>query len=430
MYENLGEAAPEQFVDQAINSLRYVCGEQALMQTTDNDPRIASFGMALGEKLLKSPNVYNAVGRMLAHRAEIDPEYAFNLLLRASHKQYLKHRIPLEPTTDPREWEKSFERFTDPEGEDYDDYMHDILEREIQSNIGQREVSTAFFRAAAVERIGEHPVRVDLACAQNIGNKIGTTGRLYRFKDVSVTPSELVLPKVAKQWPENAILSARVRWVVNKSKELLYGLGVDKWEVESAENRLWVDACSFYTSKLLNLGTGEVIESTRGTSYEEFEFTAHYGNLDFFQHKMLEQINDPKVGFYKADITTLDPEDIIKRLPEGMKPNLVTIYTVMNQLTPAQQQQAIKNALALVDPQGYILVKDFAVVDPNHNDRLVINHAGPRLTGEYRLFMIDPQNLEEGFVHLITYATGRCLQMQFQKPMGRFALAETLGLLR
>lgn len=430
MYEREVGIEAVESIASTMRGIQDVCVAQSIAPTNE-DPRIAAFSEAFGLSLQENPDVYNAAVAMVKAR-DINPEDAFNLWLRGIQYLLLMHRIPLEGFTDRRQWIDALAHAADPESKDHEYFMRIILEFNIRSTKLQRYISSALISELASERLGEDIVNVDGGSSEPIGIKKLTLGRIlpFSFKEVSVTNAGIELPKTAVDWPEDYVVSPRTNWVIQRSKPIKHGLGIDRAEVNTPEDRLYVAACSFYPSNLINLREPKTPAGTWDTPYEEEDLTAFHRNIEFMEHKMLEIIDAPNVDFYHADFTRINPEDIIQKLPEGKRPQLVTIYTVMNQLTPAEQQKVLKNALELVDPDGLILVKDFASVDPDHNDRLIINHAGPRMIGEYKLYMFDPGKPHEGYIHLITYATGRCLQMQFQPAITQFPKAVDLGLYR
>lgn len=400
----------------------------------NDDIRIRAFAIAAEQSLIQNPHFTNAVSEMIENRPGYETPYVFNLLLRAVQKQELKNRLELRYPNAydrPQRWVDAIARAVDPKTYDDSDFRYDILSRDIQTNKVQRYVSAVIFRALAADRIGEEPVVVDVGCSQNLGNKQQAFKDFLYFESLGVAPYGIQLPDT-REWPRNKVLSERTnRLVWNMKRHAIgYGLGIDPWDIEDEDNRLWVEACSFYPGEMVR-DEWPVSESRPDGLPDETgnELVDHYSGPRFFAHQVLQKMSIDNVGFYPVDFTKVDPREVLDELPDGKKPSLITMFTMLHQLkNDAARHKALRNALEIVDKDGYILVKDFADIDKNHKNRLVINPAGTRQVGKFKLYMVDPRNPTEEFIHLATYNNGRCVAVQFQPALGNLALAHEYGL--
>lgn len=401
---------------------------------TNGDVRIQAFAIAAEQSMLQNPNFSKAIEEVMESRPGYEAPYMFNLLLRAVQKQELKNRLALNyPNAydSPDRWYDAIARAVDSESYEDGDFRYDILNRDIQTNKIQRYISAVIFRAIAADRLSEAPVVVDVGCSQNLGNKQQALKDFVYFDDVSVAPYDIQLPEGSRNWPQDKELTNRTNKLVwdRKKFEIKYGLGIDPWDIENEDNRLWVEACSFYPGEMIREDR-HYSERKPGTPYlAGHQLVDFYSTQQFFTHQLLQGMTTENIGFLPVDFTKVDPHEVLDQLPGGQKPNLITIFTMLHQLkNDAERHKAMHNALKIVDEDGYILVKEFAEIDPSHKNRLIMNPVGPRQAGKFKLYMVDPRNPVEEYIHLATYDSGRCRGVQYQPAMGKLALSRQYGL--
>lgn len=372
-----------------------------------NDPVMLAFTSGLRDSLRENSTFRTMVEWAAAHRPYLEPDVLFNIIFRASQKQFINHVAKPESSrrflndypyrhTQPMPWKELFELVSEPSTAEHDDFYYDIFYRDLQSSKLQRAIGSVIVRQAAMDRLGEHPIVVEEGCGPNILLKQQAIDSHYRadLHYILVAPEDKKLPIKAAQWPVDLRLTRAVNKAVSTAPRIGRGIGVDIQHAGDTKNKEWARACAFYG--------GEYMDEDEVADYE-----------------MMEMQNPDNVDFYQADIANLDTEKMKKEL-SFEKVGLVTIPTVLNQLHPNDRKKAISSAIELLEPDGLIAVQDFVRIHPRRKSDFKVIPRGPRTTGAYRLFVIDPRDSGEEIHHIATFDNGRCNRVQFQPAIRRF----------
>ncbi len=387
------------------------------------DAVMSAFAEAFSSSLDANPRMQETMGSVLQQRPGLRVPIVFNLAFRCAQKQEMKqghkeftsrrylNNYPLGSYSTPEKWTEVLNRLLDPDSPDHMDFDYDIHNRNLQSTKPQRYIGAVLLRALAVDRIGSNPFVIDVGCSQNLGLKqqalVGELSEILFFDTVKVVPSGIDLGKDSSKWPEDERLSGLVNSLVQNSRPVIGGIGIDIEHMKDIGNQEFAKACSFYPSELIDPGELEAYE-------------------------LLETMPVPSVGFYHEDFPNMDVGKF-KDETQIENAGLVTIFTMMNQLNKTGRRKTMAKIeelarVGVVQDDGIVAIEEFAQVNPKSKDQLVINPKGPRKSGEYRLFVRDLSEESGELHHVATFDNGRCNRIQLQPAIGRFSLSHRFGL--
>lgn len=152
------------------------------------------------------------------------------------------------------------------------------------------------------------------------------------------------------------------------------GVSMDKDDPDIEETRLWRLACSFYPQELDQL-----------PNIEEFE-------------KRIK--GSQRVRFVEADLLRYD----------GLRPiysDVVILSTVLYQLHRAEQLKLLEQAKQFLNPNGILIVQDFAQKDPSHPTHLDFSESWFGREFTYRTFIASIQT-NWRFLEGLRWDSGRC----------------------
>ena len=159
------------------------------------------------------------------------------------------------------------------------------------------------------------------------------------------------------------------------------GLGVDREDSNTEENRAWRHACTFYPKELGSyqdlLAFEEAIKGSQHTK--------------FMQRDVLQLAQSPEVA-------ALQSADFI----------FCIINTFIYQLSVDEQRQVIDFARTLVGKKGLVFIQDFAEKNPSSPTGLhFVDNWGKQ--GAYRLFATG-EPTQGKILELIQWNSGRCTE--------------------
>jgi hypothetical protein len=176
-------------------------------------------------------------------------------------------------------------------------------------------------------------------------------------------------------------------------------MGVDMYY--PIESRSWARSCSHYPSELL--------DKDRVALYDT-----------------LIMQDQPNVLFYKADFTEFDHEAFARHeRAEGradQKYDIVNFSTVLYQSTPEEREKMLGHATRIA--QEFIVMQDFAAIDPNDPSKLIFRTNWQDDPFPYRTFVMDMREDPPIWHEIFRWRDGRCREM----VMGMGARALTHGL--
>lgn len=195
----------------------------------------------------------------------------------------------------------------------------------------------------------------DLGCGGNYG--LRGIELMQPFKDIrDLTPNKTLLKLLPKK--------------IN----LKSGIAIDKEDPDIKSSQLWRIACSFYPHELNEI-----------TSIQNFE----------------EKIrSSQKVRFIQNDLLKT------KSLPK-IRVDVVILSTILYQLTLQEQLVLLDKAKKLLNPEGIIIVQDFAIKNISHPNLLDFNDSWFGKTYSYRTFIIGKKTSWK-FWELFQWNNGRC----------------------
>jgi SAM-dependent methyltransferase len=164
-------------------------------------------------------------------------------------------------------------------------------------------------------------------------------------------------------------------------------LAVDRENPDNQDAKLWRRACSFYPQELMNDGMAKMLS---------------------FESK-LEGTN--KVRFLQGDLLDLDVNHRDGTLPAKTF-DAVILNTMLYQMTAEQQAKVLGSAIESLNPNGVIILQDFAVIDSQNSRKLNFDVEW----GEwmYRTYVISAETEWEP-KEVFHWKNGRCKELEAGK---------------
>lgn len=361
------------------------------------DKYIGAYAVAMAE-VVEEQREGDFLQTVFTHRPSLHGGYAANLLLRGAQKQKLDlqsefaERSYPEGYDAPGKWGGFLRRLIS-NANDYPDFSYDMQVRNIQSNISERYKGIKLAAHMYRRSLGENPTILDIGCSQNLGlKKIALVPR-FKFDKVKVRHhgrfgiSPILIDDVSR--------SLRANRLINSKLDIGPSVGVDLPfdERNERQERLWARACSFYPSELLN-------DNLR-RRYVNFQ------NAD----------TPDKVKIAYADARS--PTQLDSAVGVKQKFDLVSLSTILYQLSPSNRICLLENAMKKAKKDGLLVVQDFAKVVDDHDGNLEFIDDWTKQSYSYRTNIIDMKHEGAGFKEAFAWESPRCrggMQLNFGNP--------------
>lgn len=343
------------------------------------DERIAAFSAAMITEL-QDEETRDFIKDLFAHRKDIAPSYAANLLLRGFQKQLLRDadRFDYPTSFDKTEpWRAAIrEVLEDPVRSE--ELVLDMFIRDVQSNIAERYKSFKLIMQAMKSRIGERPKVMDIGCSQNQGLKKLALGRPFGEVEV-VNDGEgesIIDPNLTKK--VNAELAKPFR--------IGTGLGIDIMPMNDPRVREWAKSCSFYPSELLDQ---ELID--------EYDLINQHDRVD-------------NIGFDTYDFTS---EALYRLSHDQFRGNfdVITLSTVMYQMDEDERTRMADIVRRFLAPGGIVIYQDFGEVDKGDPTKLNYYKHWFLHKFSYTTAVLDTADPRDELQEIFRWENGRCQRM-------------------
>jgi SAM-dependent methyltransferase len=173
--------------------------------------------------------------------------------------------------------------------------------------------------------------------------------------------------------------------LVKPGLKLAECLAVDRENPDDKDAKLWRRACSFYPQELMNDGMSKML------SFES--------KLD----------SDGKVKFLQGDLLNLSVNHHDGTLPEHAF-DAVILNTMLYQMTEEEQAIVLESAKKSLNPNGIIIIQDFAVKDLNNPQRLNFDVNWFGREGMYRTHIASQETNWE-YKEVLRWENGRCKKL-------------------
>jgi SAM-dependent methyltransferase len=263
---------------------------------------------------------------------------------------------------------------------------HDLHTRHLQTNVADRYKSIPPLAAMLREhgRVGRSMRLLDIGCSANHGLKKLSLMDIIpgvMFSETRFVQAEDEL-RPWERLTESPELTLAFRSLQNLPLGLRDGLGIDKEDMRDAESRKWARAClaprEYESGEVHEYDLIDVIEP-RQICFEQRDF------LDSDQTKFLETSPEDH-GFY----------------------DIVTMLTVLNQLSDRQRQQMLRVARRYVKPTGLLILQDFARPHPDNRFEIEFLDADWNEHFSYQTIYMDMMSVKEGYQVAWRFDGGRC----------------------
>lgn len=162
------------------------------------------------------------------------------------------------------------------------------------------------------------------------------------------------------------------------------GLAIDKIDPKDIEQKKWRIACSFYPRELSQIANVMILENA------------------------LRDVED--VTFLQADLLNLRVNHANGTLPQAHF-DAVAINTVLYQLSEEEREKVVDIAQASIQPNGVVIVQDFAVGDTEDLRKLKFARNWFKESFSYRTF-IRRKGRFETFKEFLQWSDGRCTKVR------------------
>ncbi len=315
------------------------------------DPVLGAFYTSIVDMVEKDHPIAKIFMDVKSQRPDITYKHLTYLIFRAYQAvKFKRHDLSYRNLKSVSKWEKELSTVYSNKSE----YLRSLLNtKSVTTTIYQRYIGP-FALISFLWNKKEVSI-ADLGCGGNYGLRGLELREPFKpFKDLT-----------AKQLITKFILQP-----INLSK----GLAVDKENPDEEEVRAWRIACSFYPQELDNL---EAIKK--------------------FENRIMRS---KKVEFIKTDLLKLN------QLPKKSF-DIVILSTTLYQLNLSQQLTILTRAKQLLQPNGYIIVQDFAVKSLARPTHLDFSESWFRRKFSYRTF-ITGKATSWKFLEVLQWNNGRC----------------------
>lgn len=366
---------------------------------TAEDNIEASFYDAALEILDESDDLRNLLLEFLKRRPELAPSHERYLPLRCFQKFALRTRARYYKSFDTEQW-KELIVTTLSDDESRAELQYDLFNRHLQTNVADRYKSVpplvGWLRAN--QRTGDKVSILDIGSSVNHGLKKMSLMDILPGEEFShtnaVIPSDPQRPW--KEFSYSESITSRINELQNQPVGLSIGVGIDREDMSTPENEEWARAC---------LAPRE----------------HHDGTVD--DHDKLDMIRPTNVSFIKRDLLNPNDAQYVEETTEFIGFfDVVTIFTVMNQLSPSDRYRMAAIARRYVKDTGILVVQDFARVNPDLDIEIDFLFQDWNRNFSYRTIVMDMQ--ERGrYQEALLFDGGRCKAVQ--PALGRLALGNS-----
>lgn len=394
--ERLFNQEPNEYI--RMERLAHDMRTQADTLTEEDGIEVAFYRAAL-ERLDTDEDFRGLMLDFLRHRPELAPSHERYLPLRCFQKFAIRWNPQYHKGFDSKQW-KNLIKDTLSDEHARAELEHDLFNRHLQTNVADRykSVPPLIGWLRENQRVGERVSILDIGSSVNHG--------LKKLSLMDILPGELFSPTRAflpadsvrpwKDFSESEELTDRINTLQNTPVGLSVGVGIDREDMSTPDNEEWARACL--------------------TPREHQD-----GTVD--NHDKLDMIRPPNVRFVKRDLLNPDESRDLHGSPED-NPffDVVTIFTVMNQLSPSDRYRLTSIARRHVKETGLLVIQDFARVNPDLDIEIDFLFQDWNRHFSYRTIVMDMQ--ERGrYQEAMLFDGGRC--KAFQPALGRFALGQS-----
>lgn len=326
----------------------YQAYEYMIHSPAGGDERTSRFAEAAQLLMHQEPRFIDALVIATDFRQErgrpTPAPYLANLSMRAAQHLLRERRDYGHISNSAEGWRDGITHLLDREEKEIDiiGFTTLMMNQEIQTVVDARYKAAQLYVALQPHRFSG-PIRyLDKGTSAGTGAKALISGQIKHRVGVSVVAPP---QKPSSAYPQatlqsNERLTEYVHEKLGHPLEFEIAVGADITDPQNEDQREWIKSC-YYPS--------EVVEN-KNKMITKFD---HLAQMNLPNWLPLRQIDcaDPYA-----------PDEIRER--SGVEEfDLITIFTMLDQLTEAQRVQIIKNSLDLLSPQGTLLMSDFAQID-------------------------------------------------------------------
>jgi hypothetical protein len=375
--------------DKAVQLIRSFKDEVA--QPMGNDERIAQWCRATLPELHKGGMLDPLMQEIFAFRrvrnSHFPPVYAMRLAQRAVQKQALEklsHSVYPLYADSSAFWHYYYNQIFDPE-----EFFIDMCVNNNQANVPNRgkafDLTTRFFS----DRLGVSPSVVDVGASNNLVLKKWKAKAKFPF-----TPTKVVKPPHGEQYVGEAYEeinedSQKINYLLEQEPTLGNGLGLDIFPInkDSVDANMWVLACSFYMSELLE----------QPERVQEFE-TLTAMDIPGVQYAARHNID------VRNDVSLAAIEKFIPG-----KVDVFTFSNILNQMTSDEIKKTFDNLKRYCHERTLFVVNEPARANPKvHNGLEFVHQNKWVIPYNYRTIIMEPLQPETQPYELFKWRTPRC----------------------
>ncbi|HSX36814.1 MAG TPA: class I SAM-dependent methyltransferase [Patescibacteria group bacterium] len=393
------------------------------------DPRINSFSSAVMLEYGATSAFRELLDSSLLARSDVEqPSLQANILLRSIQKQLLRreNKYPKQfPYPEPYEsvlaWRKDIRALSVSDTTERAELIHDLSTRYPLSNIVERYKAFSLITQLMRGRFDRRPNIIDVGCSQNLGLKKLALKPMESDKPWQPAVSfgsfgEVVVTGGSKQ--RNQDRSDTINKLLRYNRAIGNSVGIDIEPIDDPDVKEFARACSFYPSELLPAQPTKPLVAELDNP-PPVDQAAEYDFLDSLNP------DQPKISFFQGDFTNLDTAELTKKTGVSSA-DMVTISTVLDQVSQEARDSMLATARRLVKPHGLIVVQDFVhALSPTELEFYDNWFEQPY---RYRTLISDGESSFTEFHELFRWYNGRCKRLQLGRAISRLAISEGLGL--
>lgn len=332
--------------------------ELGIVEPLAGDERIGAFYQAVLDDVTINGHVRDLIIDVAQSRPHLDPTPLMQLLLRGFQDRLLKldKNYPMD-YTDAGAWKAGMDFvLSKPEHEEV--LLYNLMNREVQSNIDNRYRSIQLIVPALrrAGRLGREFDIIDFGCSRNhCLKKMAIAGDLVDMSFEGVLVGDLVDGEYIQGGAQRQYFINRY---LRDTVDMRRGLGIDIIDLNDKASADWARSCSFYPSELVE---------------EKIDTGQDYGGLASrrTQYLILDNVNPRnKVRFLHADLLDQTAASFKEIVGDMYGAELAVASTMLYQHTPEDRNKIIDLMEDSVGPDGFVVVQDFATVDPENPSRL------------------------------------------------------------
>lgn len=377
---------------------------------TGGDDRIAAFGRGARMLMHTEPRFRAVLSDTLENRTArqrpTPPLYMANLTLRSA--QHMLRRIHQRDyaylSTHPQGWVDGITHLLDRSEKWIDLVPFDALmmTKEIRTVVDARYKADQLFVALHPELFPRPIKYLDLGTSAGTGAIALMTGQIKHKVGVNIivpAEAEMTYPhaRLVTHQPVTRLIEKKMATPL----EFEIGVGVDIVDPNDPEEREWIRSCYYPT---------EVAENKNKT-------------MTKFDH-LAKMQPENWVPLKKIDCSSTGAASEIREQSGVEKFDLITINTMLNQLTEEERVCLIKNVLSLLSPDGVALASDFAKVDTTKPSGLDFYDVWNPYT--YRTMQLSHASMS--WEDVFWWSSGRCNDVIVAPSANFLTRSESLSL--